>query len=71
MKLTEWYPADVKPVREGVYQVDIYGASWFSYWDGERWGWASGNKREAEINRDEATAMWDRKNVMWRGIEKP
>jgi len=26
MKLTEWYPGDVKPARPGVYQQKAYGA---------------------------------------------
>lgn len=36
--LTDWYPADVNPVRPGVYEVDC-GATvlWYSLWDGEDW----------------------------------
>lgn len=41
MKKTEWFPADVKPVHVGIYEVqNMYG--WdhpplFNYWTGERW----------------------------------
>ena len=40
MKLTPWFPADVKPVRVGFYQRK-YVAREFTdlpdYWDGENW----------------------------------
>jgi hypothetical protein len=41
-KLTEWYPLDVAPVREGSYQVnDDKNPSWpfptYATWDGEKW----------------------------------
>jgi hypothetical protein len=39
MKLTDWYPAHVKPVREGVYERDAADSDGraFAYWDGNRW----------------------------------
>lgn len=47
MKLTEWYPADVKPVHVGVYEVRNsrplhYRAQGrllgrYRYWDGNNW----------------------------------
>lgn len=39
MKLTEWYPPHVKPVRPGVYQVAYFGKGNPSYarWDGKVW----------------------------------
>jgi hypothetical protein len=36
MKLTPWFPADVKPVRVGVYEVRMK-APWYRYWDGVHW----------------------------------
>jgi hypothetical protein len=41
-KLTEWYPLDVAPVREGSYQVnDDKNPSWpfptYAEWDGQKW----------------------------------
>jgi|APGre2960657373_1045057.scaffolds.fasta_scaffold136004_1 hypothetical protein len=36
MKLTPWFPANVKPVRVGVYEVRMK-APWYRYWDGVHW----------------------------------
>lgn len=39
-KLTDWFPADVTPVREGWYERE-YKDEWtrklHDYWDGQRW----------------------------------
>jgi hypothetical protein len=40
MKLTPWYPANIKPVREGWYEVscsykNVCGG--MHYWNGKRW----------------------------------
>lgn len=37
MKLTPWFPASVKPVRAGVYEVRMDGPPWYRYWDGVHW----------------------------------
>jgi hypothetical protein len=39
-KLTPWFPADVKPVRVGVYQTKVDalpGERFYNYWDGGSW----------------------------------
>lgn len=37
--LTDWFPADVKPVHVGIYWTkDSDGAEWFSPWQGTHWG---------------------------------
>ena len=35
-EVTEWFPADIKPVHIGVYQVHDVGfhENWYAYWDG-------------------------------------
>jgi hypothetical protein len=40
-KLTRWFPANVNPAREGVYEVkDGYvRGTWHSYWDGRQFNW--------------------------------
>ncbi len=61
IKVTEWYPASVKPVREGWYErrygiVGIY----MQYWNGNIWLHDSFRKRP----------MWW--GLEWRGLaEKP
>ena len=42
LKLTEWFPTDVEPVREGSYQVnDDKNPTWpfptYATWDGQKW----------------------------------
>lgn len=38
MKLTEWYPAHIKPMRVGIYETKhwLYGQG-FRLWNGEYW----------------------------------
>lgn len=41
-ELTPWFPADVKPVRVGYYEIDWYGDGNMrglspDYWDGKQW----------------------------------
>lgn len=38
-KLTDWFPADVKPVRVGQYEVanTHYGDPFPLHWDGRKW----------------------------------
>lgn len=70
MKLTPWFPAKVKPVRAGVYEVKQDDMpAWYRRWDGEDWyvggatpGWASN-----------AIIVWDNGlRTPWRGLaEEP
>lgn len=41
MKLTEWYPAHIKPVRVGWYEIGTVGASEgeLMFWDGSLLWW--------------------------------
>ena len=70
MKMTDWFPPDVKPVHKGWYHTSRGGKSpenesdesmfnW--YWDGEKWG-AVYDNHEAFIS--EVQNRW------WRGIAK-
>lgn len=39
--LTPWFPPDVKPVHEGVYEIKNpipARTSGYSHWDGKQWG---------------------------------
>ena len=75
-KLTPWFPADVKPVRPGVYQIDgplCWGE--YSYFDGVHWNGGWPNPQHADNNRgyfdeigDEGYAMW---LTHWRGLSFP
>jgi hypothetical protein len=73
MKLTEWFPGDVKPVRRGVYERDFGDGthltfSGFSRWTGSRWAWRGATPDEAASEK----AMSINYGLRWRGLaEKP
>ena len=67
-KYTDWYPADVRPVRVGWYQRD-YGIqlcdSAPDYWDGQYWYLGDGaNRKEYEPSEILQTRPW-------RGLKEP
>ena len=71
MKLTEWYPADIKPVRKGVYNVldyDNENSSWYSYWDGVKFNYYSYKVDRAFKYRFDVGC--GSKTVKWRGISR-
>jgi hypothetical protein len=73
MKLTEWYPGNVNPVRFGVYERDFSGGAGprivgFALWTGSRWSFSSPTPRDAMRQR----FMSSQNNLPWRGLaEKP
>jgi hypothetical protein len=71
MKLTEWYPADVKPVRVGVYQKYCGFGQKIGYqrWDGRRWmAWDI----NADVAQRETIPAANFYKDKWRGLaEKP
>jgi hypothetical protein len=72
MKLTPWFPAKVKPVRVGVYEIENYSSSkWYRYWDNEHWysGAATPNGAIAQFNIYRLIATF---RTPWRGLaEEP
>lgn len=67
MKLTNWFPGYIKPVRVGVYQqLNGSGKLGYQYWDGVRWhSWAT----LPELATD--TCFWAAEfyqNDSWRGL---
>lgn len=76
-QLTDWFPADVKPVHPGVYELERYGEPnrIFSRFDGVYWGSAAGFGDTAHSVR-RAIAATDISGFAhlrgWRGLaEKP
>jgi hypothetical protein len=66
--LTNWYPADVKPVREGVYETmsPLFGdTKWFSRWNGHQWMDAFYLNKEAAAATRYRAFDQDRP---WRGL---
>ena len=68
MKLTEWYPENIKPVRIGVYNTSGYEASnVYQYWDGSRWAYYMPSVEKAIQSKRSRSHQ---QNVKWRGIAK-
>lgn len=42
MKITAWYPGNVKPVRNGWYHVMLLTNWTCGYWNGKSWTWGPG-----------------------------
>ena len=69
MKLTQWFPGTVKPVRPGVYQRNLWGKGAlpaYSYWNGERWCLCRPTAHEAVEERHPS----DVQDAPWRGVAK-
>lgn len=65
LKLTDWFPGDVKPVRVGVYQTNSHR---FQYWNGQWWGFFMPNPEAALKFRSSKSASQARR---WRGLASP
>lgn len=68
MKLTDWYPGDVKPVRVGVYEREypLSGIGCYCKWDGKMWHSGYENVDRASIE----PAISNIQNLPWRGLSK-
>ena len=66
-KLTPWYPASVKPVRKGVYQVRVFPHfDGWRRWEGGRWMATSADRQIAEASTRPGCVK-----VEWRGLAEP
>jgi hypothetical protein len=69
MKLTPWFPADVKPVRPGVYKVKTRsGRPWYRRWDGKVWFVGSNTPKDAASKIEQ---LWFIDSRSWRGLAEP
>lgn len=68
MKLTPWFPADVLPVREGVYEVDCPadGVPWFRLFDGV--DWLAGDNTARKAMRRGRRWPFPAMKSPWRGL---
>lgn len=68
-EVTEWYPADVKPVHVGVYETDLgpaFEPLGFSYWNGEYWG----NQYPRPDRAKEMSRAMGAQDKLWRGLRE-
>lgn len=69
-QMTPWFPASVKPVRTGVYEVQLARGpvfNTFAFWTGDRWG-AMSSVPEMASTQKYAFADWSSQNKRWRGF---
>lgn len=73
MKLTDWFPGAVKPVRNGVYQREyICGKAKitsYCYWYGH-WWYAGGDSVEGAVNNFQPVLVAPSQSLRWRGVLK-
>lgn len=65
--VTEWFPADVKPVRVGVYERAIDGIPLphpFYTWNGTAWIGLGSDSPDKMIGRNPSVFQ----NIQWRGL---
>lgn len=66
-KYTPWFPNDIEPVRDGVYQrKDICGAIGFQKWTGKYWSFWSISADGADLY----TLKSRFQDGQWRGLAK-
>jgi hypothetical protein len=67
MKLTPWFPPEIKPAYPGVYQVKGTGVVWYRRWDGECWYYGSTTVYNAACG----TTPYPFEINTWRGLAEP
>lgn len=68
MKRTKWYPAHVKPVHVGVYEIRFHTKPQvvvYSRWDGHEWRALATNKKLAAQVNEYAWGTYP-----WRGLSE-
>ena len=66
MKLTPWFPPEIKPAYPGVYEVSWTRGRFYRRWDGKRWCVGSRYPERAANNVGTPT---DERS--WRGLAEP
>jgi hypothetical protein len=67
-QLTPWFPADVKPVRKGVYERAFFAREFPSYWNGKQWGVCCFDRDDAYDYRQHRS---EHQRLPWRGLARP
>lgn len=70
MKTTKWFPGNVKPVRDGLYQRR-YGSKvvyWAMFREG-KWRFACGMDYRARAEKERGLSPFQSEaNIVWRGL---
>jgi hypothetical protein len=74
--MTPWYPANVSPVRNGVYERDLTGTGLssdvrrYAYWHGGRWYGYAQNPTAALRSYDNGFLSGVQEVGRWRGLRR-
>lgn len=69
MKMTPWFPPEIRPVRVGEYQCDSSARRW---WDGESWSCMYFPDEPRAIKLAERQQVSCYQEIQWRGLaEEP
>lgn len=73
MDLTAPFPANVNPVRPGVYKVNspLLCADFFSHWDGVGWGNFVAQLQRAHNLQGSRESPAIQRGMTWRGLTAP
>jgi hypothetical protein len=70
LKLTEWFPPEIKPVHIGVYQCNPFAPHTYRNWDGKNWGVSQHTAEQASFVGYLHAQYQDK--IEWRGLaEEP
>lgn len=67
LKLTRWFPGNIKPIRIGIYQRSYPTGIYYSQWNGESWGIGFAN---ISIAKAQSFYKSNLQELHWRGVRK-
>lgn len=73
-KLTPWFPPEVKPARDGVYEVRInvvYEGDRYARWWRGKWRFTAATIADARREQAESFDCASRYFAGWRGLAEP
>lgn len=65
MKLTDWFPGDIKPIRVGIYERRYSESINFSKWNGEYWSFGY---YSVDLANERGHYLSQYQNLPWRGL---
>lgn len=65
MKLTRWFPGNIKPIRIGIYQRQYPTGIYYCRWNGENWGLGYANIATAKAQSFYKSNLQE---FRWRGV---
>lgn len=70
MKLTDWYPMNVWPMRSGIYELSsrLNNDQWFALFKGHQWYVARKEIRKAASERQLSMSAYNGIFIGWRGL---